>query len=57
MENVKMDYAVYYLEIKRLLREVHDLMNERQYAEAKVKIEEMMANNKLLLNVTKSHLE
>jgi hypothetical protein len=57
MENVKMDYAVYYLEIKRLLREVHDLMNEHQYAEAKVKIEEMMANNKLLLNVTKSYLE
>jgi hypothetical protein len=52
-----MDYAVYYLEIKRLLREVHDLMNEHQYAEAKVKIEEMMANNKLLLNVTKSYLE
>lgn len=56
MENVKLDYAPYYLEIKRLLHESHNLMNVGAYEEAKPLVEELMVNAKLLLNVTKSHI-
>lgn len=57
MENVKLDYAPFHLEIKRLLNEAHNLMNRGAYAEAKPLVEELMVNAKLLLNVTKSHID
>jgi len=56
MENVKLDYAPYYLEIKRLLHESHNLMSLGAYEEAKPLVEELMVNAKLLLSVTKSHI-
>lgn len=57
MENVKLDYAPYYLEVKRLLHEAHNLMNTGAYEEAKPLVEELMVNAKLLLNVTRSHID
>ena len=56
MEGAKLDYAPFYLEVKRLLHESHNLLNKGKYEEAKPLVEELTANAKLLLNVTNSRI-
>lgn len=58
METVDLvDYAPHMLETKRILREMHELLIERKYGEAKELSLSLLTEVKLLTNAVNHHVE
>lgn len=51
------DYAVYYLDAKKKLTEVHDLLNKKHYLEASSLIDEIVVELRMMRAAIKTHIE
>lgn len=52
-----LDYTPYYLEAKRQLAQVHDLLNKHRYVESLVAIDEIVVELRMMRAAVKSRLD
>ncbi len=52
-----LDYTPYYLEAKRQLAQVHDLLNKHRYLESLVAIDEIVVELRMMRAAVKSRLD
>ena len=53
----KLDYAPYYIDAKKKLDEVHELLKKNRYIEAKTLIDEVVVELRMMRAAVKSHVE
>lgn len=53
----KLDFAPYYLDVKKKLQEVHELLLKNQFVEAASKLDEVAVEVRMMRAAVKSHVE
>jgi hypothetical protein len=57
MSNTKLDYAPHYLDAKKKLQEVHELLLKNRFIEAAAMIDKIVVELRMMRAAVKSHVE